>query len=498
MDNAVLLRRYVEDHSQEAFTELVRGNLDLVYSAALRQLDGDSHRAQEAAQSVFTDLARKAASLSRHTALTGWLYTSTHFAAAKLRRTEQRRLARQKEASMMNELTAPAKSAENWERLRPVLDDVMHELNARDREAVLLRYFEQQSFAEIGDHLGLGENAARMSVERALDKLSGLLARRGVNSTAAALALALTGELGAAAPVGLATAISAGALAGAASTTGLSVLAILKIMSTGKFASAVTVVAIAAVGTSIYEMHSERASAAALATMTRERNSLRAQLSAREEQAAPPLQQESAPKQKPSSTVDLVPALRPSNAPATSSRNDPAKLAQFHRRYDGFVRQRGLTPEQADKLFEILSDWDDASRDFQASIREQGLTATPAAQQQRNRLQQQFEDEPLVVLLGPEGRRAFSEFEFTSFYQAAVEPFARRLASENLPLTDDENAKLVALVEANMHTVKRDPASMASEAVVDWTPVLAAAGGFLNPTQVASMQAQVARQNQGK
>ena len=336
MDNAALLRRYVEDHSQEAFTELVRGNLDLVYSAALRQLDGDSHRAQEAAQAVFTDLARKAPSLSRHTALTGWLYTSTHFAAAKLRRAEQRRQARQKEASMMNELIASAESAENWERLRPVLDDVMHELNARDREAVLLRYFEQQSFAEIGDHLGLGENAARMSVERALDKLSGLLARRGVNSTAAALALALTGELGAAAPVGLATTISAGALAGAASTTGLGVLAILKIMSTGKFASVVTVVAIAAVGTSIYETHSERASAAALATMTRERDSLRAQLSAREEQAAPPPPQESAPKSKPPSAVDPVPALRPSNAPATSSRNDPAKLAQYHRRYDGF------------------------------------------------------------------------------------------------------------------------------------------------------------------
>jgi len=278
MDTAELLRRYVEDRSQEAFTELVRGNLDLVYSAALRQLDGDSHRAQEAAQAVFTDLARKAPSLSRHTALTGWLYTSTHFAAAKLRRTEQRRQALEREASIMNELTATAESATNWEKLRPVLDDVMHELNARDREAVLLRYFEQRSFAEVGDHLGLGENAARMSVERALDKLSGLLARRGVNSTAAALALALTGELGAAAPAGLVTTISTGALAAAASTAGFGVAAILKIMSTIKFASIAAVVAIAAVGIAFYEAQSARTSAAALVIMTRERDSLRAQL----------------------------------------------------------------------------------------------------------------------------------------------------------------------------------------------------------------------------
>jgi RNA polymerase sigma factor (sigma-70 family) len=278
MDTAELLRRYVEDRSQEAFTELVRGNLALVYSAALRQLDGDSHRAQEAAQAVFTDLARKAPSLSRHTALTGWLYTSTHFAAAKLRRTEQRRQALEREASIMNELTATADSAANWEKLRPVLDGVMHELNARDREAVLLRYFEQRSFAEVGDHLGLGENAARMSVERALDKLSGLLARRGVRSTAAALALALTGELGAAAPAGLVTTISTGALAAAASTAGFGVAAILMIMSTIKFASIAAVVAIAAVGIAFYEAQSARTSAAALVIMTRERDSLRAQL----------------------------------------------------------------------------------------------------------------------------------------------------------------------------------------------------------------------------
>ena len=501
MDTAELLRRYVEDRSQEAFTELVRGNLDLVYSAALRQLDGDSHRAQEAAQAVFTDLARKAPSLSRHTALTGWLYTSTHFAAAKLRRTEQRRQALEREASIMNELTATAESAANWEKLRPVLDGVMHELNARDREAVLLRYFEQRSFAEIGDHLGLGENAARMSVERALDKLSGLLARRGVNSTAAALALALTGELGAAAPAGLVTTISTGALAAAASTAGFGVAAILKIMSTIKFASIAAVVAIAAVGTALYEAQSARTSVAALVIMTRERDSLRAQLavSASAKQSAAPPQNANSQLAAAAERVTAPRATTTSTTTATpASKSDPARLARYHQRYDAFVQQRRLTAEQADKLFEILGDWDDASRDFQASIREQDLTATPEAQKLRDRLQQQFEVEPLIALLGQDGERAYMDFEGDSFYRAMVEPFAQKLAIFDLPLTDDQTAKLVALVKSNMHAVKRDPTAMGSEAVIDWQSVLATAPRFLDPKQMTVMQAQVARQYPGK
>src|SRR5262245_22133698 len=93
-----LLRQYSEKHSEEAFAELVRRHLDLVYSAALRQVNGDTHLAQDVAQTVFTDLARKARPLSRHPVLTGWLYTSSRFAAAKLVRTENRRRAREEKA----------------------------------------------------------------------------------------------------------------------------------------------------------------------------------------------------------------------------------------------------------------------------------------------------------------------------------------------------------------------------------------------------------------
>ena len=188
-----LLSRYARTHSEDAFAELVRRHVNLVYSAALRQVNGDAHLAQDVAQTVFTDLARKAGSLARRETLTGWLYTSAHFAAAKIARTETRR--RDREEKFMREPTNEnvpevgrvTPCAPDWERLRPVLDAVMHQLKETDREAILLRYFENRPFAEVGAKLGLNENAARMRVERALEKLRDILTKRGI-TTAAALA----------------------------------------------------------------------------------------------------------------------------------------------------------------------------------------------------------------------------------------------------------------------------------------------------------------------
>ena len=208
-DDAELLRRYADEKSEEAFAEFVRRNLGLVYHAALRQCGGDAHRAEDVASAVFTDVARKAGSLARRLALAGWLHTSTCYAAAQAVRGEVRRQRREREAHAMNEIQAKANgdsaAAAEWEQMRPVIDEALHALPERDREAVLARFFEGRAFAEIGARLALSEDAARMRVERALEKLRVALVKRGVTSTTAAvLGVALANQAGAAVPAGLA------------------------------------------------------------------------------------------------------------------------------------------------------------------------------------------------------------------------------------------------------------------------------------------------------
>ena len=237
-----LLQRYVEGQCEQAFADLVRQHIDLVYSAALRQVNGDTAAAQDVVQAVFTDLARKAPRLKQHTSLTGWLYTSTRFLAAKVRRSEQRRRAREEQAHTMNQLLHETNSDPSWDDLSPVLDEVMHDLNTADREAVLMRYFERRPLAEIGVRLGLTENAARMRVERALDKLRDALTRRGVASTLVALGVLLSQKTVNAAPIGLAGQVTRTSLAVGAGT-GLAVLFWkLPIVASLKWVAAVAIV----------------------------------------------------------------------------------------------------------------------------------------------------------------------------------------------------------------------------------------------------------------
>ena len=207
-----LLRRYAEEGSEAAFAELVSRHLGLVYSAALRLVGGDTQMAQDVAQSVFADLSGKSRSLLQRRVLTGWLHTSTRFAAAKMVRTERRRQAREQEALAMNSLSTDSEPA--WEELCPVLDEAVGRLNERDREAVLMRFFEGKEPKEIGLLLGLNENAAQMRVRRALDKLRIRLGKFGITSTTMALASVLTAQATKATPAGLATTVADEAIAG--------------------------------------------------------------------------------------------------------------------------------------------------------------------------------------------------------------------------------------------------------------------------------------------
>ena len=218
-EEAQLLHRYVAERSEAAFTELVRRHINLVYFAALRRVGGDAHLADDVTQSVFSDLARKAPALKNRAALAGWLHTSTRFAAAQAVRAERRRRTREEKAHHLMHEESPT-TEPDWNQLRPVIDEALDELNESERAVLLLRFFENQPFADIGAHFSLSADAARMRADRALEKLRALLAQRGIVSTAAALGVAFATQSGLAAPAGLATRVAASAftLTGAATT----------------------------------------------------------------------------------------------------------------------------------------------------------------------------------------------------------------------------------------------------------------------------------------
>jgi RNA polymerase sigma factor (sigma-70 family) len=127
-----LLADYRTHVSETAFRELVTRYTDLVYSTALRLVDGDTHRAEDVAQTVFVDLARLARKLSAETMLGGWLYRHTCFVAAKAMRGERRRQARERQAVEMNALEDHSEA--NFEQIAPVLDEAINQLAPEDQK----------------------------------------------------------------------------------------------------------------------------------------------------------------------------------------------------------------------------------------------------------------------------------------------------------------------------------------------------------------------------
>ena len=226
-DDFQLLREFVEQGSEPAFSELVRRHVSLVYSVAWRHTT-NAHRAEEITQAVFIILARKASSLKRHTILSGWLFQTARLTSANFLRAERRRAAREQEAYMQSLANESAPS--DWSQLAPVLDEAVAKLGEKDRNAVVLRFLEGKSLGEVGASLGVTEDAAKMRVNRALEKLKRFLGKRGAALSVASLATALSANAMQSAPLGLAATSATAALLPATSAPPL-VGAVLKAMT---------------------------------------------------------------------------------------------------------------------------------------------------------------------------------------------------------------------------------------------------------------------------
>jgi RNA polymerase sigma factor (sigma-70 family) len=250
--DAQLLRDYVEHGSEDDFRELVRRYTDMVFSAALRQVNFPD-AARDVAQSVFTDLATKARLLveksAGETELAGWLFRSARFAALNESRNERRRLVRERQA--MEQSDAASSMESEWERMRPVLDAAMTNLNEEDHNALLLRFFKERDFRAIGKFLGVSDDAAQKRVSRALEKLRAEFARRGITTTVGALSLSLSSNAVTLAPAGLAAALSNSALAGTAVVSAAAATTVIKALTLNALQKTIVALAIAGIGIAI-------------------------------------------------------------------------------------------------------------------------------------------------------------------------------------------------------------------------------------------------------
>lgn len=238
-----LLSAYAECRSEAAFAELVYRHIDLVHSAALRMVR-DPHLAKDVSQGVFVALARDAGKLSNHPVLSGWLHRTARNIAAQAVRTEVRRRNREKEATTMNEFSETDVS---WEEIAPHLDSALAELGESDRDAILLRYFENKSAKHMAAILGISAEAAQKRVSRAVEHLRENLAKRGITAGAAGLAGVIAANAVQAAPLGLAATISAAALVGTASAV-IAATKTVAMTTTGKALTAAAIIVLAGAG----------------------------------------------------------------------------------------------------------------------------------------------------------------------------------------------------------------------------------------------------------
>jgi RNA polymerase sigma factor (sigma-70 family) len=235
-----LLRQFAQENSQDAFGEIVRRHLDLVYSAAWRQVRSPQ-LAEEVAQSVFADLARDARKLKADTILTAWLYAVARRTAIDTVRQESRRQLREQIAVEMNDMNA---TADDWAQIAPLLDDAMAALDETDRTAILLRYFENKNLRDVGESLAISDDAAQKRVSRAVESLREFFSKQRLTIGAAGLAALISTNAIQAAPARLAAAILATAMAG---TPAIVTPMFHKVLIAGMSA--------VAVGTVIYAIH---------------------------------------------------------------------------------------------------------------------------------------------------------------------------------------------------------------------------------------------------
>ncbi len=456
----------------------------MVYSAALRQVGGDTHRAQDVLQLVFTAAARKAVHLSSHPRIAGWLYMSTRHAAAQTMRTERRRTGREQEAHALGTTETLAPREPTWEEVKPLLDEAMHALGEQDREAMLLRYFTGMPFGEIGAQLGVSQDAVRKRVERGVQKLRAELARRGVTSTAAALSGVISQNAIASVPSGVIAEVASLA-SGSAAAGGAGASLGFLFMNKAIITTVTAIVGAAAIGMGWELWTRSRLSDEIASLETSNAGQTRSLVIAERELA--------------SRREELAAATASvSNSVARASTEADRQQAQQRKgsldsSYAGLFRRLRLDPERLERLKTLLVQrMYGPGPEIARALRDSGVSREElghAADQRLMEIAAADIDQEIAGLLGPAGFQRFKAYADGGLYQM-YEEMARRLYHAGSPLSDEQVDRLVDLTAAARNEQFSDPDAVPAETLSLMIPddVPAKASEFLSASQLETLR----------
>src|SRR5215471_1469879 len=486
-----LLQEFSRDQSQASFTDLVNRHLNLVYSAALRQVRSPQ-LAEEVSQSVFTNLACHAAKLKANTVLSAWLYQVTRHAAIDVVRREARRQAREQIAFQMSTLNDTTSA--DWSHIEPLLDEGMDTLDAADRTAILMRYFENKSLREVGQTLGVSEDTAQKRVSRAVDRLREFFSKRGVPIGASSLVALAAANAVQAAPAGLAASVAAGAIVGSATLSTSGAIAITKTVAmTTLQKTIITAVAGMAVVAGLYqarEISNLREQVQTLQNQQAQQTGISNQVEALRRERdratnalAAAIAEKAELKNNPYEVLKLrgeVGRLRQENASIGSKSGlskvtanpESRKMLRDQQKfgmsaiYKGLAKQLNLTTEQTDKLNDLLADHIMENVGYVTDALRQKLTP-----EQINGLfaaQDQALQEQMQSLLGSDGLSQYQGYTKNLLSTLTAEQFKGMLTGDDA--AKEEKAKQVS--QAMQQAVQAALASAGLPADYQTVPIL--------------------------
>ena len=467
-DDHELLAQYARGESEPAFASLVARHVNLVYSAALR-FTGNPHHAEEITQTVFVTLARKAGSLPRSVVMSGWLYQTARLTAANFVKREIRRQNREQEAYMQSTLNEPAPAA--WQQIAPMLDEAMGGLGETDRNAVVLRYFENKTAEETGALLSLTPAAAHKRVDRALDKLRKFFTKRNVSIGAGGLVGLISANAVQSAPVGLVATISAAAaISGTAISTSTLITATTTIAMTTLQKTLITAALAVVAGAGIYEarqvsqlrqqnqalQQQQAPLAGQIQQLQRERDAASNQVAALTEELA-------GAKKNPTEVLKLrgeVGALRQEKAIAggKSAINkitaDPAARKALRDQqkigmtalYSDLAKRLNLTPDQAGQFNDLLADQVMNSIDLITQALHD--KDTPDQVGRLFSAQEAALRDQLQALVGPDGLAQYLDYTKNLGSTLTAAQFAAGLTGDPSTVAEKKKQMLQAMQEA--------------------------------------------------